>query len=467
MIGHGMIEERCHACGLWEENQSLRDQNKYLEERLQRIEAENASLKRCLQHYENIQPARRRRLRRRRRKIATTARFPGRPRGYPGTTRPRPGPPQEILQADRVQNCPECGEHLSEPVYTKHRILEELPSLEPVRVVDYHEDHYLCSGCDCNIVARHPDCPPTGRFGKNVYVQTTLLKFEERLPLDKMGMVLDRQGLGVTDATILELLWRAANWLRPEYERILAQVRSSSVVHTDQTGMKVDGDQNWIWTYTTRAETLYAIRDSKGKRILEEVLGNNWPGILVCDGLRSHHAYTKKIQRCWAHLLREADELVQEAREEGREEEEIDEAQALAKALHTIFDKVREALGKDPPPEERKKLDRQVRRVFKHWTGKQYKTHRVRKFVEKAKRGYPYWFTYITHPGMEPTNNKAERALKELVIQRKIIGTLRNGKGVFIYETLATLITTWKQRGLDPTQTLSNALTNNWTNTTS
>ncbi len=58
----------------------------------------------------------------------------------------------------------------------------------------------------CNIVARHPDCPPKGRFGKNVYVQTTLLKFEERLPLDKMGMVLDRQGLDLSEAKIIGTL---------------------------------------------------------------------------------------------------------------------------------------------------------------------------------------------------------------------------------------------------------------------
>jgi hypothetical protein len=52
--------------------------------------------------------------------------------------------------------------------------------------------------------------------------------------------------------------------------------------------------------------------------------------------------------------------------------------------------------------------------------------------------------------GVEPTNNRAERTLRELVVQRKIIGTLRNEKGIFIYETLPTLLATWKQRGLDP-----------------
>jgi len=107
-------------------------------------------------------------------------------------------------------------------------------------------NHYLSPSCDCNIIARHPECPPTGRLGKNVYVQTTLLKFEERLPLEKIGSVLGRQGLGVTDATVLELLHRCAKWLRPEHDKILAQIRASPVVpvvpvvYTDQTGIKVE-----------------------------------------------------------------------------------------------------------------------------------------------------------------------------------------------------------------------------------
>ena len=194
-----------------------------------------------------------------------------------------------------MEECPECGQHLGKPIYTRKRIIEELPDTEPVKIMGYQEDHYICPGCDSNIVARHPDCPPTGRFGKNVYIQTTLLKFEERLPLDKIGAVLSRQGLDITDATVLELLHRTTRWLRPEYEKILAQIRSSPVVYTDQTGIKVDGQQHRIWTLATETETLHAIRPSKGRkgrRVLEELLGKDWPGILVCDGLRSHHTIT-------------------------------------------------------------------------------------------------------------------------------------------------------------------------------
>ena len=144
------------------------------------------------------------------------------------------------MEAETLKQCPECGAGLGQPIYTKHRTIEQLPDTQPVKVVDYHENHYLCTGCDCSIVSRHPDCPPKGRLGKNVYVQTTLLKFEERLPLGRVSKVLSRQGLDITDATVLELLDRVSIWLGPRYEELLALIRLADVVYTDQTGITPD-----------------------------------------------------------------------------------------------------------------------------------------------------------------------------------------------------------------------------------
>jgi len=72
--------------------------------------------------------------------------------------------------------------------------------------------------------------------------------------------------------------------------------------------------------------------------------------------------------------------------------------------------------------------------------------------VGKIRNGLHHWFTFVTDPDLEPTNNRAERALREHVVQRKIIGTLRNRKGMQIHETITTMLATWNQKGLDPHQ---------------
>jgi hypothetical protein len=244
----------------------------------------------------------------------------------------------------------------------------------------------------------------------------------------------------VSEPTVLSLLDRASTWLRPEYEKIVELVRSSDIAGTDQTSLKVDGVNYWIWAFTTDSEVLYTIRPTKGKKVLEEVLGE-WKGTLVCDGLRSHHTFAKKtgarIQRCWAHLLVESENLAEKCRE----------AADLNRHLHALYGRLVKLLEGPPPPEGRERAARNAKRAMRRLIGRQYKSRRAQKFLEKIRRGYPYWFTFITTPGVEPTNNTAENALRELVVQRKIRGTLSNGKGAYIYETLMTLLSTRNSGG--------------------
>jgi len=267
------------------------------------------------------------------------------------------------------------------------------------------------------------------------WLQATLLKYEERLPLRKAKAALQRQSLTVTPSTVQEIISRVAYWLRPEYDRIQQRIRHAETVYTDETGIKVDGKQHWIWAFTTDSETLVAIRRSRGKKVLTEILGEDFKGTLVCDGWKSYPNFTSRIQRCWAHLLREAKYLA----------ERIDEAKPLSEALHKLYSRLNTSPEDKPPPKEATRLVKAAKRTMAHWATTAYKTDEVRRFAAKIRNGIDHWFTFTTTPGVEPTNNRAERALREHVVQRKIIGTLRNQKGTFSHETITTLLATWKQ----------------------
>lgn len=243
-----------------------------------------------------------------------------------------------------------------------------------------------------------------------------------------------------------------SDWLRPEYEEIRRRVSAAEVVYSDWTGMKVDGKQYWTWDFATKTDALIAVRKSKRKKVLEENLGKSFPGTVVCDGDKSFSNFTRNIQRCWAHLLREADWLA----------EHVDEAKPLQKALHRLYSELKASLEDDPPPEEGARLANNAKRRLRWWLKKRYKDGDVKKFVQKVCNGFDHWFTFVTTPGVEPTNNLAERVLREHVVQRKIIGTLRNEKGTRIYETIMTMIATWKQRGLNPSEALAESLTKAW-----
>jgi transposase len=417
-----------------------------------RLKEENTELKRRLALYENPNTPPSRRIYPTRRPAGEGRRFPGRPRGHRGSTRPRPKP--DVVKAPEWKDrCECCGAPLCEPSYVAHRIVEEISNPAPRQVIDFLEFRWKCEACGSSTVARHPDCPPEGRFGRNLLVQATLMKYEERLPHKKVCETLDRTyGLSITPATAFDITRRVCDWLRPEYERILRRMRAAGVVYVDETGAKVDGALHWTWAFTTGSEILVAVRKSRGKKVLEEILGESFDGVIVCDGWRPYPSFTGRIQRCWAHLLREAEYLA----------ERIDEAAPLSESLHGLYRRFDVPPEDRPPPGEAQRLAGEARALMMEWAGRPYESAEVRRFAAKILNGIDHWFTFLVVPGVEATNNRAERALREHVVQRKIMGTFRNGKGTRIYETVMTVLASWKQQGRDLSQTLSATLTQEW-----
>jgi len=151
------------------------------------------------------------------------------------------------------------------------------------------------------------------------------------------------------------------------------------------------------------------------------------------------------LQRCWAHLLRESKDL----------SEKFDEAVPLHEALKELYESLTKSLECDPPPEVRINIWQSAREVLQHWIDREYLEVKVQKFIGKICNGFDYWFTFILNPGVEPTNNRAERALRPHVVLRKILGTLRNSKRTAIHELIMTALATWGQRGLDCLQMLT------------
>ncbi len=149
--------------------------------------------------------------------------------------------------------------------------------------------------------------------------------------------------------------------------------------------------------------------------------------------------FTKRLQRCREHLLRESKDL----------SEKFEEAISLHNALKELYESLTKALESNPPPEFQINLWNSAQETLRHWIGKEYSSEKVQKFIGKIDNGFDYWFTFVINPDVEPTNNRAERALRPQVILRKIFGTLRNDKGTSIHERIMTALATWGQRGLD------------------
>ena len=425
----------------------LREQNEQLRLEIELLKAKIRELEARLAQYENAHTPPSLRRGRNRKKDNGDKGKPGQKIGHKGVTRPYAAPDSQVeVTADR---CPECGSELGAPFRIDSKIIEEIPEPQPVIITEYKIAHYRCPFCRKEVVANDAGCPHEGKFGNNTIAQATLLKYEDRLPHRKIQDAMKRLfGLKISPATIFDLTRRAADAVRSEYDAILNTIRGAPILYVDETSIRVQGERHWIWTFSTPSESFFVIRKSRGTKVLVEVLTRRFKGIIVCDGWKPYTRFTNRIQRCWAHLLRESKDIA----------EKFKEAIPLHNAIKELYEILTEALENDPPPKVRKRLWQLAREALKHWTLKEYSIEKVRKLIRKINNGLDYWFTFIINPGVEPTNNRAERALRPHVVLRKILGTLRNDKGTSIHERIMTTLATWGQKGLNSLQMLTEKL---------
>jgi transposase len=375
---------------------------------------------------------------------------PGRKPGHEAEWRSAPDPDKEIEVT--CECCPDCGEEFDESAGVSPRLVEEVPDPQPPEVTQYNRHHYECRSCGTETVASHRDCPDEGQFGVNVIAQAALSRYDHRLPYRKIADRFEQlHGLEFTGASAWHATERAARAGRYEYERIRQHIQDAEVVHVDETGVKRDGEQAWIWTFRTDNHTLYAVRESRGSDVPEEVLGEDFAGTVVCDGWTAYPAFSDNLQRCWAHILREA--------EDAAEKQEAGEP--IYRALIQLYAALKIRLENGLRVRERAELQRVARRELESLIERSVPDGPVATLLGKIEGGLDHWLTFVGEPAVSPTNNAAESALREPVVLRKIIGTLRNDRGMFVHETILSLLATWSQQGRNPYDELKRVVRDN------
>jgi len=371
----------------------------------------------------------------------------GAPPGHHGATRDRPEP-DEIIPVTMDQ-CPQCGSYLGEAIDVESRTIEDLPPPQKITVTQYQLHIYVCPGCGNRVTATHPECPRVGDFGIRLLTHITMMKFHQRGVLRRIQESLqDQYRFQVSPKGIHDILLRVGDALAPEYDRLLQRIRAARWLHTDETGMPVMGKNHWLWLFRTNQDDVLAvIRPSRGRKVLEEILGTVFQGAMVNDGYHSYRSMPI-VQRCWAHLLREVDDF----------KEPMDHEQQLSEEMHQRFTMLKTFIGKDPPLHERVRQkevwDQELQRIVDEYCS--YDDTRVK--ARYIQHGLGSWHTCLLYPGMQPTNNLAEQAIREYVIIRKIIGTFRSEKGSENYQCIASVLATWRLQGKNLSEELEKSL---------
>jgi len=423
----------------------LEDENILLKERIKNLEIR-------LYFYENSNtPSSARKLPKKKKQVTKRSGKAGKrgaPKGHKGATRPK-SEPDEITEVI-ADECECCGsQNIQDLAELKKRIIEDFLRSKEITVIQYDQHKMRCMDCGHEFISKHPDCPQKGNFSIPLLVYITMLKFHLRGVLRRIqDFLFYSYDFKISTKGVHDVLLRVGDVCRVKYEQQIQRIRNANWVHIDETGIKIKGKKYWLWIFRTDTDdVLVVIRKSRGGKVPDEILGNDWKKPIIVDGWKAYWKYPI-IQRCWAHLLRKIDEF-NEISDHGKE---------LSETIHLSFNNLKAFLETNPSMSERKKQ----KTLFDHNMKDIVEKYSHFKDLDKAttylKNGLDKWYTCLLYPGMEPTNNLGEQAIREHVIMRKIIGCFRSIKGAENYQYIASLLASWKLQKMNIFKELENLL---------
>ncbi|MBO4835229.1 MAG: IS66 family transposase [Lachnospiraceae bacterium] len=365
-----------------------------------------------------------------------------------------PGASRKILPPDIIKDidgteCPYCHGHSVRrgKKYTLYQVLDI--------VIQKVVRHFHIWDCVCNECGKHfkPEIPPEAKNGNGPCITSliglfTALGVSRRKIQAFFKQVVD---LEISQGGIQKCLDRVSSAITPCYKAIARESRRATVNYIDETSSRLFGPagkkKHWLWAMVSSTFVFFMIQASRSTKAFETLTGD-WTGILVSDGyaLYLHWAGVAR-QTCLAHLIRKAKKFSESTKPEiasgGRWI--LAELRRLVKMAHT-------------PPTNGQFLawkGRFIRCVQKHLDN----DGELGTFAKHLLREATYLTTFLGYDGVDPTNNRCERALRPYVCRRKTSFGTTSLHGEEDISKLLTLHETCRINGRSTFAELLNAVT--------
>jgi transposase len=241
------------------------------------------------------------------------------------------------------------------------------------------------------------------------------------------------------------IIGKVTRALEQPYGELLDRLPDEAHLNVDETGHKQNRLRMWTWCFRAELYTLFKIDPTRKTDVLIKVLGTEFDGVLGCDYFSSYRSYMDRfdvtIQFCLAHLIRDVKFLttLPDARDRAYGER-------LREALRELF-QVIHCRERFSAKQFQNQLELARIKVLSCAQTDVPPTRRSRNMAARfAKHGASY-FQFITTPGVEPTNNLAEQAIRFVVIDRLITQGTRSERGNRWCERIWTVIATCTQQG--------------------
>ncbi len=347
-----------------------------------------------------------------------------------------------------LECCPACkGTVALAPGWAPHVLQQIEVVAQPVEITEHRAYWYLCEKCRQLHCSMPPSVAKGGLCGPLLTAWIGYLKGGCHASFGTIRKFLrDVLGVAISRGMLAKVVAKVSAALKDPWEELRQLLPLAEVLNIDETGHKDNGQRMQTWVFRAREYIVFKIAQTRSTAVLLESLGADFGGIIGCDYFSSYRCYMREfggvLQFCLAHLIRDVKFLLALPDAATREygERFLESLRELFRIIHrrkqltaTEFQSQLEA--------QRKEILRTARTQVPPDKAAQNLAGRLRE------NGASY-FWFISTPGIEPTNNLAEQAIRFVVIDRHITQGTRGEAGREWCERIWTALATCQQQGV-------------------
>src|SRR5215475_7724400 len=376
----------------------------------------------------------------------------GPPFGHKRSVRELIDNPDRVISA-KVEQCERCQKNLHgiDPVKIVRRQVTELPEYRPL-VIETQQHEVVCPNCQSLNRGELPVGLEAERyFGPRLEATVVYLKHQQHLSYERIVQaVREMFGLELSEGGIASIIARAGNQAAVEAAEIKKQVISSPVIKSDETSARVGGDNFWHWVFIGISAVYHLITPRRNAKVIEDLMGQARAEIWVCDCFGAQlKAPAEVFQLCLQHQLRDLQRILD------RQPNSV-----WAAEMQNLFREAIHLNNRNDCSEPQLTLNGYLRRVSE--VENKLDAMLKQELSEPGERKLQNRFllhrnkllTFLNYPGVPPTNNQSEQALRTAVIHRKVTNGFRSDWGADAYADLLSVIATSKIKGQRVFETL-------------
>ena len=383
-------------------------------------------------------------------------RKPGGQKGHKGSKLNMVSHPTHIINHS-IKTCEHCTAQLPETFdqYESRQVFD-IPVIT-IEVTEHRAIQIKCEKCGQKNKAPFPkDLTQSAQYGDRIKALTIYLQNYQMLPFARCSeLIKDLFGHNLSEGSLSNFQKKCHNSLEDYQQQIKKLLLSATVLHGDETGVKINGNNHWMHVLSNERLSFFGAHKKRGKEAINDIgILQNYSGTLVHDRFSSYFSYKCNHSLCNAHILRDLNYV----------EEAFDApwANQIKKLL------VRAKNKKDEDPNIKSAY---YRRIYKQYVNlirpvikgydKKFKKTEEQRLAFALEKYKTLFLKFIQQAEIPFDNNQAERDLRMIKVKQKVSGCFRSTKNATYFARIRGYISTVKKNKKSVLDEIENALTGN------